>query len=100
MRSYRKVRICPKSKPSLRHLLISHHTGTFISTLSDHTIELMAIVKLSVNIQNAREHGAMLRDLSRFLDSEASTSTHAKRFAMGTRGYVGSIAENQEGAGR
>ena len=73
------------------HLLISHHTGTLIPTLSDHTIELIAIVKLSVNIQNAREHGAMLRDLSRFLDSEASTSTHAKRFAMGTRGYVGSM---------
>ena len=66
-----------------------------MSTLSDHTIELMEMVKLSTITQKAREHTAMLRDLNKFLDSEASTSTQARRLVMGTRGYVGSITMRQ-----
>ena len=51
----------------------------------------MARIKLSAAIQKAKEQAPMFQDWNIRLDIEHSTKVHATKFAMGTRGNVGSI---------
>ena len=68
------------------HALMSHQTGAIFSTLSDHIIALIAIVKLCMAIHMAKEQAPMFQDWNIVLDIDRRTSMHAVRFAMGTRG--------------
>ena len=65
---------------------MSHQTGAMFSTLLDHNIEFVAVVKLSMAIQMAKEQAPMFQDWNIFLDIDRRTSMHAAKFAMGTRG--------------
>ena len=51
----------------------------------------MARIRLSAAIQRPKEQAPMLHDRNIRLDIEHSTKTHAMKFAMGTRGNVGSM---------
>ena len=68
------------------HALMSHQTGAVFSTLSDHIIALIAIVKLSTVTQMAKEQAPMFQNWNIFFDNDRRTSMHAVKFAMGTRG--------------
>ena len=68
------------------HALMSHQTGAIFSTLLDHSIEFIAVVKLSMTIQIAKEQAPMFQDWNIFFDIDRRTSMHAVKFAMGTRG--------------
>ena len=64
------------------------------STLLDQMIEFMAILKLITAIQTAKEHAPIFQDWNIFLDSDRSTNKHAAKFAVGTRGKVGSMTSS------
>ena len=65
---------------------MSHQTGAIISTLSDHIIALIAVVKLCTVTQMAKEQAPMFQDWNILFDIDRRTSMHAVKFAMGTRG--------------
>ena len=71
---------------------MSHQTGAMFSTLSAQTIELIATFKLIMKTQAAKEHAPTFQDWNIFLDIEESINRHAVKFAIGTRGKVGSMA--------
>ena len=71
---------------------MSHQYGATLSTLSDQTIPLIARMKLSAATQRPMEQAPMFQDWNIRLDIEHSTSMHAAKFAMGTRGNVGSMS--------
>lgn len=73
------------------HLLISHQTGTSISTVSAHIIESTAVIKLWLATQIASEQTPTFQDWNMLLDIEASTRMHARKLTKGTRGYVESM---------
>ena len=58
----------------------------------------MARIRLSAAIQRPKEQAPMLHDRNIRLDIEHSTKTHAMKFAMGTRGNVGSMPTKDSGA--
>ena len=70
---------------------MSHQTGALFSTLSDHIIAPIPVVKPCTVTQMAKEQAPMFQDWNIVLDIDRITSMHAVKFAMGTRGYVGSI---------
>ena len=79
------------SKIKLR-LPISHQTGATLLTLSDQIMAFIARTKHSRIIQIPKEQAPMFQDWNIRLDIEHSTSIHAAKFAMGTRGKVGSMS--------
>lgn len=79
------MKITPEHSP------ISHQTGAEFLTLSAQTMAFTAIVKPIVIIQNAKEQTPTFQVWNMLLDNEASTSTHARKLATGTRGYVESM---------
>ena len=78
-------------RPTEGHVLMSHQTGAIFSTLLDHNIEFIAVVKLSMAIQMAKEQAPMFQNWNIFFDIDRRTSMHATKFAVGTRGKVGSM---------
>ena len=78
-------------RPTEGHVLMSHQTGAMFSTLSDHNIEFIAVVKLSMAVQMAKEQAPMFQNWNIFFDIDRRTSMHAVKFAMGTRAKVGSM---------
>ena len=80
---------------------MSHQYGATLSTLSDQTIPLIARMKLSAATQRPMEQAPMFQDWNIRLDIEHSTSMHAAKFTMGTRGNVESMPlEVSGGTGR
>ena len=75
----------------LIYLLMSHQAGARFSALSDQMIEFIATLRADKAIQAAKEHWPTFQDWNILLESEKRTSEHARIFAMGTRGNVGSI---------
>ena len=73
------------------HSLMSQKTGAEFLTLLDHIIPLIATVRLCKATQIAKEQAPVFQVWKRFLDIDKSTSKHATRFAMGTRGNNGSM---------
>ena len=74
------------------HELISHQTGATLLVLFDQTIEFTPISRFNTNVQNANEQAPTFQVWNMPLDKEMSTSMHPMKFAMGTRGKVGSIS--------
>lgn len=60
-------------------------------TLSAQMIASTATVRAIIITQIAKEHAPTFQDWIMLLDIEESTSMHARKLAMGTRGYVGSM---------
>ena len=60
--------------------------------LFDQTIEFTPISRFNTNVQNAKEQAPTFQVWNMPLDKEMSTSMHPMKFAMGTRGKVGSIS--------
>ena len=73
------------------HSLMSHQRGAIFSTLLDHIIALIAVVALSTATQMAKEQAPMFQNWNILFDIDRRTSMHATKFAMGTRGNVGSM---------
>ena len=71
--------------------LISHQTGAVFATLFDQMIEFKPVWKLRIAIHAAKEHAPTFQDWNMFLDNDRSISKQAKKFAVGTRGYVESM---------
>ena len=74
--------------------LISHQTGDIFAVLLDQMIEFKPTRKLIIAIQTAKEHAPTFQDWNIFLDSDRSTNKHAAKFAVGTRGKVGSMTSS------
>ena len=83
---FRHVIINDQLSETERHALMSHQMGAMFSTLSDHIIALIAIVKLCTVTQMAKEQAPMFQDWNILFDIDRRTSMHAVKFAMGTRG--------------
>ena len=64
--------------------------GAF-ATLLDQMIEFNPILKLIIAIQTAKEHAPTFQDWNIFLDIDKNINRHAPKFAIGTRGKVGSM---------
>ena len=82
----RYVIIDDRLNESEGHALMSHQTEALFSTLSDHIIALIAVVKLCTVTQMAKEQAPMFQDWNILFDIDRRTSMHAVKFAMGTRG--------------
>ena len=80
------VIVADQSSKSEGHAPMSHQTGATFSTLSDPIIALIALVKLCMATQMAKEQAPMFQDWNIVLDIDRITSMHAVKFAMGTRG--------------
>ena len=74
---------------SKAYSLTSHQTGATFSTLSDHTVEFIALVRLCTATQIANEQAPIFQDLNIFLDIARRISKHEVAFARGTRGNIG-----------
>ena len=74
-----------------QHSPISHQTGATFSELSDQIIEFTAVIKLDKITTIAKVHTPIFHIWSVFLGIESSTSIHPMKFAIGTRGNVGSM---------
>ena len=77
------------SQNEIRYSLISHQTGATFWTPLDQIIALIPVIRASVIVQTIKEIAPTFHDWNIFFDRDASTSMHAKKFAMGTRGNVG-----------
>ena len=86
VRLFRHVIINDRLSETEKHALMSHQTGAIFSTLSDHIIALIALVKPCTATQMAKEQAPMFQDWNIVLDIDRITSMHAVKFAMGTRG--------------
>ena len=75
----------------MEYSLISHQTGAVFATLFDQMIEFKPVWKLRIAIHAAKEHAPTFQDWNMFLDNDRSISKLAKKFAVGTRGYVESM---------
>ena len=75
----------------MEYSLISHHTGATFAVLSDQMMEFKPIKKLIIAIQRAKEHAPTFQDWNIFLDIDKNINRNAPRFAIATRGKVGSM---------
>ena len=75
-----------------RDSLKSHQAGATLSTLSGQIMALMATPRVPMINHEANEQTPTFQAWNMDFDSEASTSMHAIRLAVGTRGNVGSIS--------
>ena len=58
-------------------------------------IEFIAILRLIIATQTAKEHAPIFQGWNMFLDIDNSMSANATKFAVGTRGNVGSIPDGR-----
>ena len=75
----------------MRHLLISHQTGATFWTPWDQIIEFIAVLRLIIAVQKAKEQAPTFHDRSISLDIDKVNKKNAAKFAIGTRGNVGSM---------
>ena len=71
--------------------LISHQTGDIFAVLLDQMIEFKPTRKLIIAMQTAKEQAPTFQDWNIFLDIDKNINRHAPKFAIGTRGKVGSM---------
>lgn len=74
------------------NLQISHHTGALSFASLDQIMVLIAVVKLIRSSHRAKTKMPAFHDLLTIWNSGMTIRTQAMKFAMGTSGYVGSIA--------
>ena len=74
-----------------KYSLISHQTGEMFAVLLDQMIEFKPVWKLRIAVQTAKEHAPTFQDWNIFLDIDKNINKHDPKFAIGTRGKVGSM---------
>ena len=75
----------------MEYSLISHQIGEMFAVLLDQMIEFKPAQKLTIAVQIAKEHAPTFQDWNIFLDIDKNINRHAPKFAIGTRGKVGSM---------
>ena len=76
----------------MEYSLISHQTGDIFAVLLDQMIEFKPTRKLIIAVQTAKEQAPTFQDWNIFLDVDKNINRHAPKFAIATRGKVGSMA--------
>ena len=75
----------------MEYSLISHQIGALFTMLLDQMIESKPVWKLIIATQTAKEHAPTFQDWNIFLDIDKNINRHAPKFAIATRGKVGSM---------
>ena len=77
----------------MEYSLISHQIGALFTILLDQMIEFKPLWKLIIAVQTAKEHAPTFQDWNIFMEIDKNINRHAPKFAIATRGKVGSMLD-------
>ena len=87
----RRVALDKHSLNEMEYSLIAHQAGAMFAILLDQMIEFNPVQKLRIAVQTAKKHAPTFQDWNIFLEIDKNINRHAPKFAIGTRGKVGSM---------